>query len=63
LAVGLGLSVVAGIGVSKILFQGSGIDPLAMGAAFAVLVGATLAASWLPARRATGIAPTTALRS
>jgi len=63
LAIGLGLSVLAGIGVSKILFQGSGFDPIAMGGAFAVLVAATLVASWLPARRATAIAPTTALRN
>ncbi len=63
LAIGLGLSVLAGIGVSKILFQGSGFDPIAMGGAFAVLVAATLVACWLPARRATAIAPTTALRS
>lgn len=63
LALGVGLSVLAGIGVSKILFQGSGFDPLAMGGALAVLIGATLVASWLPARRATAIAPTTALRS
>ncbi len=63
LALGVGLSVLAGIGVSKILFQGSGIDPLATGAALAVLVGATLLASWLPARRATAIPPTAALRN
>jgi predicted permease len=63
LAIGLALSALAGIGVSNILFQGSGFDPLSMGAALAVLVGATLAASWLPARRATAIPPTTALRS
>ena len=63
LAIGLGLSLLAGIGVSNILFQGSGFDPIAMGAALAVLIGATLVASWLPARRATAIAPTTALRS
>jgi predicted permease len=63
LALGLGLSILAGIGVSQILFQGSGFDPIAIGAALAVLVGATLVASWLPARRATSIAPTTALRN
>ncbi|TAK12912.1 MAG: FtsX-like permease family protein [Acidobacteria bacterium] len=63
LALGLGLSILAGIGVSNLLFQGSSFDPIAMGAALTVLVAATIAASWIPARRATGIAPTTALRS
>lgn len=63
LVIGLALSFGAGIGVSNILFQGSGFDPLAMGAALAVLIGSTLVASWLPARRATNIAPTTALRN
>ena len=63
LALGLGLSILAGIGVSKILFQGSAYDPLAMGAALAVLIGSTVFASWLPARRATHIAPTMALRN
>jgi predicted permease len=63
LALGLGLSILAGIGVSQILFQGSGFDPLAIGVALAVLIAATLVASWLPARRATAIPPTTALRS
>jgi predicted permease len=63
LAIGLALSALAGIGVSNVLFQGSGFDPVSMGAALAVLIGATLAASWLPARRATAIPPTTALRS
>ena len=63
LALGIGLSLLAGVGVSQILFQGGSFDPVAMSAALAVLIASTLLASWLPARRATAIPPTTALRS
>lgn len=63
LVLGIGLSLLAGIGVSQILFQGGSFDPVAMSAALAVLMASTLLASWLPARRATAIPPTTALRS
>ena len=62
LAAGLGLSLLAAIGLRSLLFQASAFDPLATGAALVVLLGAALAASWIPARRATRVQPVTALR-
>ncbi len=62
LTVGLGLSVLAAIGLRSLLFQASPFDPMATFAALVVLVGAATAASWIPARRATKVAPVTALR-
>ncbi len=62
LTIGLGLSVLAGIGMRSLLFQASPIDPLATVGALVVLVIAAIAASWIPARRATKVAPVTALR-
>lgn len=62
LTIGLGLSVLAGIGMRSLLFQASPIDPLATVGALVVLVIAAVAASWIPARRATKVAPITALR-
>lgn len=62
LTIGLGLSVLAGIGVRSLLFQSSPFDPVATIGALAVLTGAAVAASWIPARRATKVAPVTALR-
>jgi predicted permease len=49
-------------GMSTLLYGVSAIDPLTYAAVAAVLAGAALAASYLPARRATGIDPSTALR-
>lgn len=63
LAAGLGLSLLAAIGLRSLLFQASAFDPLATGAALVVLLGAALAASWIPARRATRVQPVTALRN
>jgi ABC-type lipoprotein release transport system permease subunit len=37
-------------------------DPLTLGMTAAVLLGAVLAASWLPARRAAGVDPVSAMR-
>jgi hypothetical protein len=62
LTIGLGLSLLAAIGLRSMLFQTSAFDPIATGAALLVLVAAAFAASWIPARRATRVAPTTALR-
>jgi predicted permease len=63
LVVGLGLSAVAVRGIGGFLFGGAGFDVPIVAGAFATLAGAALAASWIPARRAARIAPTTALRS
>jgi ABC-type lipoprotein release transport system permease subunit len=44
------------------LFGVSGTDPIALSAAGAVLLGAALLASWIPARRAARVDPMVALR-
>jgi putative ABC transport system permease protein len=60
---GVGLSALAGGAIRSMLFGDSRFDaPVVLGAAV-VLTAAALLASWLPARRATRIAPTVALRT
>jgi hypothetical protein len=49
--------------VSGLIFEVSPRDPVAFGAALLVLPLVALLATWLPARRATRIDPTTALRA
>jgi predicted permease len=49
--------------VSALLYEVSGTDPLTFGAAALVLLGAAVAASYLPARRATRVDPAEVLRS
>lgn len=65
-AVGLVISVPVALGTSKVvvsfLFGMKPNDPLALGMAVAVLLGAALLAACLPARRAAHIDPMTALR-
>jgi ABC-type antimicrobial peptide transport system permease subunit len=48
--------------VSSMLYGLSSYDPLTIGAALTVLTAVTLAASYLPARRAARIDPIVALR-
>jgi predicted permease len=48
---------------TRLLIQTSPTDPTVFGAITAVLLGVGLAACWLPARRASRIAPTQALRA
>jgi ABC-type antimicrobial peptide transport system permease subunit len=63
IVVGIGLSAVAGSAIRSMLFGDRSFDaPVVLGAAV-ILTAAALLASWLPARRATRIAPTVALRT
>lgn len=63
LAIGLGLSLLAGHAVGAIFFQVKPDDPLVLSFAGAILAGATMLACFLPARRATRVSPLSALRS
>ena len=49
--------------LTALLFGVSPVDPLSFGLVSALLMGVTLAACWIPARRAAGVDPVTALRS
>jgi predicted permease len=63
---GVVLGLVASVGVSRLLasllFGVNALDPLAFGSATAFVLGAALLAGFLPARRATRVDPTSALR-
>jgi len=48
--------------IAGLLFEVSPIDPMSIVLAGALLVAVALAASWIPARRATGVNPMVALR-
>ena len=61
--VGIGLALLVGRALSSMLFNVSPADPLVLAVAVGVLAGAALLACWLPARRATRVNPTEALRS
>jgi len=63
LAIGLLIAGGIGVGIASMLYQVSAFDPLVFAAAPLLLAGASLAACFLPARRATMISPTTALRT
>ena len=62
---GVGLAGAFGLGraAEAQLYGMTGRDPFVFGAAFSVLALVVLAASWVPAWRASRIAPTQALRS
>lgn len=60
-AVGLAAALTLAHLLDALLFGVSPRDPLTFSAAAAGLVGVALAASWIPARRATRVAPTVAL--
>ncbi|HSW27932.1 MAG TPA: ABC transporter permease [Longimicrobiales bacterium] len=62
-AVGLALSAGLARLMSGLLFGVSPADPLTFGSVTLVLLAVALLASWLPARRAARIDPTTALRA
>jgi ABC-type antimicrobial peptide transport system permease subunit len=63
LAAGVVLSIMAGNLLRGMLFQGRALDMPVIGLAALTLVASVLVASWLPARRATRVPPTTALRA
>jgi predicted permease len=60
--VGLAAALAAGRAARSLLFELEGHDPIAIAAAAAVLAAVGAAAAYLPARRATRVEPTRALR-
>lgn len=62
LSLGLLLALGAGQLVSSMLYQVSPFDPVVLVIAFAILAAAALVATYVPARRATLVAPVSALR-
>jgi putative ABC transport system permease protein len=63
LAIGLGLGMLMGWGLSRLIYQVSPFDPITLGGATAILAVASIVASLVPARRAAGISPSTAIRA
>ena len=65
--VGGGLGLIGASLLSRLfrtlLFEVSPVDPLTLAGAYAVLLAVSLLATYIPARRATRIDPTEALRS
>ena len=66
-AIGLGFGAAAYLGLGRVLnallFGVGLLDPIALSAAVALLVGITLLASYLPARRAVRVDPLTTMRA
>jgi predicted permease len=63
-AIGIGVAVAIGVGrvAEALLFGVSGYNPVAFGLAIAVILAVALGASFLPAHRASRVAPMEALR-
>jgi putative ABC transport system permease protein len=61
-AIGLGVSLIVSRLLRNELFHVSSFDPLTFAVMAAVLIGAALLASYVPARRATRVDPMVALR-
>jgi predicted permease len=62
MAAGAGVAILAGQLLAGILFGVGGRDPLAFGAAIAILLGSAAAAVFIPARRAARVDPAFVLR-
>lgn len=62
IGLGLGAAIAATRLIASLLFEVSARDPLTFAATALVLGGVSLAATWLPARRAAAISPLEALR-
>ena len=60
--IGSGLAVLSSRWATSLLFNLRPWDPASLAAAVAVLVGVSLLAAWIPARRASRLTPTIALR-
>jgi putative ABC transport system permease protein len=63
LVIGLAFGAAAAQLLRSLLFGISAVDPLTFGGAAVLFVAVALAASYVPARRATRLDPVTALRS
>ena len=62
-AIGLVLGALLGWGMSAVIYQVSPFDPITLGGAAGLLAAASVVASVIPARRAAGVLPMTALRN
>jgi ABC-type antimicrobial peptide transport system permease subunit len=60
--IGFGLSLALSTTVRSLLVGIAPTDPIALGSAVAVIVAIVGGAAWIPARRATRLSPTVALR-
>jgi hypothetical protein len=63
LAIGLGLGILLGWGLSAVIYQVSPFDPVTLAGAAGILGVSSLIASAVPARRAANVLPMTALRN
>ena len=62
-AIGIGIAMAGGQAMSSFLFEVSGTDPLTLGGVTLLLAGFAVTAAYFPARRASRLDPTVALRN